>query len=127
MMEPRNVIQVSTRAELRRWFEENHASCTEMWVRVKRGNRPVEGIVSYVDAVMEALCFGWIDSTLKKVDEGCPLQRFSPRRKGSHWTELNRERCRQLIAQGLMTDAGLKEYEKSYEQETEQGSTVQDR
>ena len=117
-MKPKNVIQVSARAELRRWFEENHASCTEMWVRVKRGNRPVQGVIGYVDAVMEALCFGWIDSTLKKVDEGCPFQRFSPRRKGSHWTELNRERCRQLIAEGLMTEFGLKEYNKSYEQET---------
>ena len=112
-MEPKNIIQVSTRAELRQWFEQNHASCTEMWLRVKRGNRLEDGVVSYVDAVMEALCFGWIDSTLKKVDEGCPLQRFSPRRKKSHWTDLNRQRCRQLIADGLMTPAGLTEYEKS--------------
>lgn len=51
-MEPKNIIQVSTRAELRQWFEQNHASCTEMWLRVKRGNRPEDGVVSYVDAVM---------------------------------------------------------------------------
>ena len=113
-MEPKNIIEVSTRAELRQWFEENHACCTEMWVRVNRGNTPAEGTVGYVDSVMEALCFGWIDSTVKKIDDGFPLQRFSPRRKGSHWTELNRERCRQLIAQGLMTEAGLEEYEKSH-------------
>lgn len=113
-MEPKNIIQVSNRAELRKWFEENHACCTEMWVRVNRGKAPQEGTVGYVDSVLEALCFGWIDSTLKKVDGGFPLQRFSPRRKGSHWTELNRERCRQLIAQGLMTAAGLEAYEKSH-------------
>lgn len=117
-MEPKNVIQVSTREELRHWFEENYASCTEMWVRVNRGRKPADGVVGYVDSVMEALCFGWIDSTIKRIDDGFPLQRFSPRRKGSHWTELNRERCRQLIADGLMTEAGLTEYNKSYEQET---------
>lgn len=117
-MTPSNIIKVSTRDELRIWYAENHGTCREMWVRVNRGCSPVEGVVSYVDAVMEALCFGWIDSTLKKVDEGCPLQRFSPRRKGSHWTELNRQRFRQLIAEGRMTEFGLKEYNKSYEQET---------
>ena len=122
--DPKNVIQVSTRAELRRWFEENHDCCREMWVRVCRRSKPVDGVVNYVDSVMEALCFGWIDSTHKKVDDSFPLQRFTPRRKGSHWTELNRERCRQLIAEGLMTEFGLKEYNKSYEQETKQGSTV---
>lgn len=112
-MDIKNILQVSTRAELRRWFEENHDSCTEMWVRVNRGRQPAEGVVGYVDAVMEGLCFGWIDSTLKKIDDGFPFQRFSPRRKGSHWTELNRQRCRQLISDGLMTDSGMSEYEKS--------------
>lgn len=112
-MDPKNIIKVSTRAELRQWFEDNHCSCKEMWVRVNRGKTPAEGTVGYVDSVMEALCFGWIDSTVKKVDDGFPLQRFSPRRKGSHWTELNRQRCRQLITEGLMTEAGLIEYNKS--------------
>lgn len=113
-MEPKNIIQVSSRTELRQWYFANHNSCNEMWVRVNRGNTPAEGTVGYVDSVLEALCFGWIDSTVKKIDDGFPLQRFSPRRKGSHWTELNRERCRQLIAQGLMTEAGLEEYETSH-------------
>lgn len=112
-MEPKIIIPASTRTELRQWFLDNHESCREMWVRVNRGKQPVEGVVGYVDAVMEGLCFGWIDSTLKKIDDGFPLQRFSPRRKGSHWTELNRQRCRQLISEGLMTASGMMEYEKS--------------
>ena len=60
----------------------------------------------YNDAVEEALCFGWIDSTLKKLPDGRLAQRLSPRRKGSHWTELNRARCKELEERGLMTDAG---------------------
>ena len=59
----------------------------------------------YLDAVEEALCFGWIDSTLSTAD-GQPLQRFTPRRKGSPWSELNKERVRRLEHLGLMTDAG---------------------
>ena len=59
----------------------------------------------YLDAVEEALCFGWIDST-QRVIRGVRMQRFSPRKKGSHWTELNKERVRRLEKLGRMTDAG---------------------
>lgn len=59
----------------------------------------------YLDAVEEALCFGWIDSTVRPID-GVPMQRFSPRRRNSPWTELNKERVRRLERLGLMTDAG---------------------
>jgi uncharacterized protein YdeI (YjbR/CyaY-like superfamily) len=56
--------------------------------------------------VEEALCFGWIDGIAKKLDEERLAQRFTPRRPKSHWTELNKERARRLIAAGLMTEAG---------------------
>lgn len=62
-------------------------------------------MIPYLDAVEEALCFGWIDSTVRCGGDS-HLQRFSPRRKGSNWTELNLERCRRLDRIGLMTDAG---------------------
>ena len=74
---------------------------------VKRG-RPDEadaGVLCYLDAVEEALCFGWIDATFKNVD-GQTLQRFSPRKPRSPWTELNKERVRRLEKLGLMTEAG---------------------
>ena len=74
---------------------------------VKRG-RPSEtdaGTLFYLDAVEEALCYGWIDATVKRVD-GQTLQRFSPRKPRSPWTELNKERVRRLEKLGLMTDAG---------------------
>ena len=60
----------------------------------------------YIDVVEEALCFGWIDSTLKRLPDGRLAQRLSPRRKRSHWTELNKQRCAALEARGLMTEAG---------------------
>ena len=83
----------------------NAATESECWVVAKRGKPGDDGQLYYLDAVEEALCFGWIDSTNAKVD-GVTMQRFSPRRKGSPWTELNKERVRRLDRLGLMTDAG---------------------
>ena len=75
---------------------------------VKRG-RPVDSETFwYIDAVEEALCFGWIDSTTKKTESGAAAQRFAPRKKGSLWSELNKERCRRMERLGKMTDAGRK-------------------
>ena len=73
---------------------------------VRRGRPVDDGTFWYVDAVEEALCFGWIDSTVKKLPSGATVQRLCPRRPGSAWSELNKERCRRLERLGLMTDAG---------------------
>jgi len=107
-LEPKNILKISTRGELRKWYEANQATCREFWIRVNRGKKEIPGVIGYVDSVEVALCFGWIDSTLKRIDKGCPLQRFSPRRKGSNWCERNVERCRRLIESGEMTPSGLK-------------------
>lgn len=80
---------------------------------LSRSKNPPSGVLPYLDVVEEALCFGWIDSTLKKLPDGRLAQRLSPRRKNSHWTELNKHRCEALISNGLMTDAGLKAFESS--------------
>ena len=72
----------------------------------ERKNEPEWAALPYIDVVEEALCFGWIDSTSKKMPDGRLAQRLSPRRRGSHWTDLNRQRCRDLEARGLMTPAG---------------------
>ncbi len=107
-MELVNILSdVTDRQAFRSWLETHHASEQECWVAVKRG-RPDEadaGVLCYLDAVEEALCFGWIDATFKNVD-GQTLQRFSPRKPRSPWTELNKERVRRLEKLGLMTDAG---------------------
>ena len=104
-MEYRNVLAISTRQEFRDWLMLHHATETECYVVCRRGRPTDNEQLWYLDAVEEALCFGWIDSTIRKID-GVSMQRFSPRKKGSNWTELNKERCRRLETLGLMTDAG---------------------
>ncbi len=97
-------ILVLDRAGFRSWLQDNHASSPFCWVAIDRTKDPV-GPLPYIDAVEEALCFGWIDSTVRVDSVYGTVQRFSPRR-GSRWTELNKERCRRLERIGLMTDAG---------------------
>ncbi|MCM1337913.1 MAG: YdeI/OmpD-associated family protein [Candidatus Amulumruptor caecigallinarius] len=105
-MEIKNLLDAASRQEFRDWLLANASTAAECWLRVKKGRNPVDGLVLYLDAVEEALCFGWIDSTCK-LYEGVVVQRFSPRKKDSNWTELNKERCRRLIKIGLMTDSGM--------------------
>ena len=104
-MEPRNVLHITEREEFRAWLVEHHATEAECWFVAKKGKVPPEGAIWYLDAVEEALCFGWIDGIHKSV-EGADLQRFTPRAPGGTWSELNKERCRRLEKLGLMTDAG---------------------
>ncbi|MDE6355953.1 MAG: YdeI/OmpD-associated family protein [Clostridia bacterium] len=105
-MLPKNLLPAKNRNELRLWLTENHNKETECWVIVKRGRPQNDGTFWYIDAVEEALCFGWIDSTEKRLDNGVTAQRLAPRKKNSLWSELNKERCRRLDKSGLMTDAG---------------------
>lgn len=84
---------------------EHAESETECWVEVRRGRPDDDCVFWYLDAVEEALCFGWIDSTHRLID-GRRMQRFTPRKTNSPWTELNKERVRRLERMGLMTDAG---------------------
>jgi uncharacterized protein YdeI (YjbR/CyaY-like superfamily) len=99
------ILDIHTRDEFRSWLEANHATASECWLCVKRGHPDDSEVLWYLDAVEVALCFGWIDSTGICID-GVQMQRFSPRKKKSPWTELNKERVRRLERLGLMTDAG---------------------
>jgi len=105
-IEPINLLSVINRDELRVWLEKYHQTEKECWVVVKRGRPKNDGTFWYIDAVEEAMCFGWIDSTTKKLDDGITAQKLAPRRKGSLWSELNKERCRRMEKLGRMTDAG---------------------
>ena len=104
-MDTENVLHLNSRAAFRAWLEENHATADECWVEVCRGKPVNPEVFYYLDAVEEALCFGWIDSTWKMID-GVRMQRFTPRRNNSPWTELNKERVRRLERLGLMQEAG---------------------
>ena len=103
-----SLLTITERRQLREWFEANHLTERCCWVACNRSKTAKPDTLPYLDIVEEALCFGWIDSTLKRLPDGRLAQRLSPRRKGSHWTELNKERCRELERRGLMTDAGRK-------------------
>ena len=107
IMEVNNLLDIHTREELYAWYLEHHASVPDFWLRVNRASADYPGVVRYVDAVEVALCFGWIDSTMKRIDDGKPIQHFTPRRTGSNWCEQNLERCRRLVLLGEMTPAGL--------------------
>ena len=111
-MEITTLLEYSERSQLRAWLQENHSKEKECWVVMSRSKTPPPGIMHYIDVVEEALCFGWIDSTLKKLPDGRLAQRLSPRRKKSHWTKLNMDRCRDLEDRGLMTPAGRRAFEK---------------
>ena len=99
-MEP---LDLPDRHRFREWLISNHHKEKECWVYLNRGKD--DGTLSYLDCVEEALCFGWIDSTVRS-HNGRTAQRFSPRRRGSRWTELNKARCERLERLGLMTPAG---------------------
>lgn len=105
-MEIVNLLEAGSRTELREWLMRNHHTETECWVVVKRGRPKDDGTFWYIDAVEEALCFGWIDSTTKRMNDNRTAQKLCPRKAGSNWSELNKERCRRMERLGLMTDAG---------------------
>lgn len=86
----------------RKWLRDHHATAREIWLILKKNDSDV----TYLEAVEEALCFGWIDGIAKKLPGGGLAQRFTPRRPRSHWTELNKERARRLIRAKHMTAAG---------------------
>ena len=113
-MEITTLLEYSDRSQLRAWLQENHSKEKECWVVMSRSKTPPVGVLPYIDVVEEALCFGWIDSTLKKLPDGRLAQRLSPRRKKSHWTKLNMDRCIDLDDRGLMTPAGKRAFENAY-------------
>lgn len=104
-MKPQNILNITTRTDFRKWLNENHARERECWIVAKKGKNPPADCVWYPDAVEEALCFGWIDTTHKTVN-GKDMQKFTPRAAKSLWSELNKERVRRLERLGMMTDAG---------------------
>jgi uncharacterized protein YdeI (YjbR/CyaY-like superfamily) len=94
------------RAAWRAWLAANHATCTGIWlIYYKKDSGKTR--VSYDHAVEEALCYGWIDSTLNPIDTDSYMQLFMPRKDKSGWSRLNKERVERLTTEGLMTPAGL--------------------
>ena len=90
----------------RDWLEKNHATSPGVWLIYYKKTSGKSGIV-YNEAVEEALCFGWIDSTMRPMDEERYMQRFTPRKPKSGWSGLNKKRIEKMMSEGLMTKPGL--------------------
>jgi uncharacterized protein YdeI (YjbR/CyaY-like superfamily) len=107
MVDLGQTLEVGTAAEWRAWLEGNHDTEPEIWLvyHAKGSGRPS---ITYNDAVDEAICFGWIDSTVKKLDATRRAQRFTPRRPGRPLSEMNKVRVRRLVEAGRMTARGLR-------------------
>ena len=98
-------LYVRDRKQWRSWLAKNGQSEREVWLIYPKKNSS-EVRIPYEHAVEEGLCFGWIDGMIKKLDEQRFIQRFTPRRPASRWSEINVKRARKLIKNGLMTAAG---------------------
>jgi len=98
-------IHFKTRSAWRQWLSKNHDKEKAVWLILHNKNSEAAGM-RLEDAVMEALCFGWIDSKAMKRDEVSRYQYFCPRKHGSNWSKVNRDRVERLIQDGLMTPAG---------------------
>jgi uncharacterized protein YdeI (YjbR/CyaY-like superfamily) len=109
-MEITKTLEVD-RKRWRMWLEKNHNKENEIWLVYYKKYSPKQTI-SYEEAIEEALCFGWIDSTVKSIDEQRYAQRFTPRKEGSNLSQSNKQRITLLMEKGKMTKFGLVKVEK---------------
>jgi uncharacterized protein YdeI (YjbR/CyaY-like superfamily) len=104
------ILLFATPPDLEAWLEENHVQPEGFWLKVaKQGSG--EQSVTYAEALELALCFGWIDSQKRGLDEKFFLQRFTPRRPRGRWSRINRDKAEELLAAGSVRAAGLAEIE----------------
>lgn len=100
------MLDVRSRQTWRKWLEKHHASESEVWLVFHKRRTGVTSI-RYDDAVEEAICFGWIDSIVSRLDDLRYARKFTPRRADSKWSTINRRRYADLKARGLLAAAGL--------------------
>jgi uncharacterized protein YdeI (YjbR/CyaY-like superfamily) len=96
----------------RTWLAKHHATAPQLWLIFYKKHTGKGGL-AYEEAVREALCFGWIDGILKRIDGEKHTVRFSPRRQNSVWSPTNKQRVAELIAAGRMTEVGLAKVEQA--------------
>jgi uncharacterized protein YdeI (YjbR/CyaY-like superfamily) len=95
--------------EFREWLEENHNKAREIWVGYYKKNSGKTGI-TWQESIDQALCYGWIDSIVKKIDEDTYANRFTPRRSGSAWSQINIKRFKELRTLNLVKRPGLQAF-----------------
>ena len=101
----KDVLAPPTRGAWRGWLASNDDRSEGLWVVYRKKPSNLDGPI-YDDLVEEALCFGWIDSRVRRIDDDRVIQWFSPRRKGGLWSAVNKERIDRLTSEGLMVEAG---------------------
>jgi uncharacterized protein YdeI (YjbR/CyaY-like superfamily) len=99
-------LDVRSRPAWRRWLERNQAKQTEVWL-VFYKQHTGEKSIPLGDAIDEALCFGWVDSLVKRLDDERYARKFTPRKPDSRWSTINRRRYAELKAQGLLASVGV--------------------
>jgi uncharacterized protein YdeI (YjbR/CyaY-like superfamily) len=104
------LLAFDNRQAWREWLAENHAHVPGVWLVFHKKDMGTSTL-TYVDAVEEGLCYGWIDSLVKKLDDERRKQMFTPRKSKSLWSTLNKQRVERLIADGLMTPNGMAQIE----------------
>jgi uncharacterized protein YdeI (YjbR/CyaY-like superfamily) len=110
-MKTTDTLYLTDRNEWRNWLKKNHNIKKEIWLIYykKHTGKPR---IPYEDAVEEAICFGWIDSTIRRIDNEKFMQKFTPRNIKSNWSDLNKERAKKMIKLDKMTESGYKKIEK---------------
>ena len=116
MSEPKP-IYFSSPQEFYDWLEEHHETAAEVYVGYWK-KHTAKPSLTWSEAVDQALCFGWIDGRLNRIDEESHMQRFTPRRPGSNWSRINVEKVAKLTEAGLMRPAGLAAFERRTDDRT---------
>jgi uncharacterized protein YdeI (YjbR/CyaY-like superfamily) len=106
------VLAFPTAEGFEQWLQREHQSAPGVWIRFPRKGTDTPSL-TYEEAVLVALCFGWIDGQARSLDETAWLQRYTPRRKRSIWSQINRERVARLVEEGRMRAPGLAEVERA--------------
>jgi uncharacterized protein YdeI (YjbR/CyaY-like superfamily) len=104
------ILFFATQDEWEAWLDAEHAGSDGVWLKFAKKGSGVETVV-YAEALEVALCYGWIDSQVKTLDERFYLQKFTPRRAKSKWSRINRDKIEELTKQGRMKPAGLEQVE----------------
>jgi uncharacterized protein YdeI (YjbR/CyaY-like superfamily) len=106
------VIPFASRDDWEAWLVQNHDSADGLWIKIAKKASGI-ATVTHAEALEVALCYGWIDGQRDRLDDSWFLQRFTPRRARSKWSQVNRGKVTELIERGLMQPAGLREVERA--------------
>jgi uncharacterized protein YdeI (YjbR/CyaY-like superfamily) len=106
------VLPFGSQAAWEAWLAEQHATADGVWVKMAKKASGIAS-VTHAEALESALCYGWIDGRRNRLDDRWFLQRFTPRRARSNWSAINRAKAEQLIREGRMQPAGLREIERA--------------